>query len=160
MSVCTQNNLHDAIIYIYNNGMLDFLTPFEELVTELDQLMNENDPNKLDYQVKLGNKILVYISQCLAGRAYPHGEIAKDQRKQVKYDAYTILTTLHSKKLSQENEPSYPYLRTLLKFDTQGVLNVISMAFEEPEFNSEMGRCNKQRLVDILLKVSKLLESL
>jgi hypothetical protein len=47
----------------------------------------------------------------------------------------------------------YPYLRTLLTFDTQGLLNVISIAFEEPEFNTELGRCQKQRLVDILLKV-------
>jgi hypothetical protein len=47
----------------------------------------------------------------------------------------------------------YPYLRTLLTFDTQGLLNVISIAFEETEFNTELGKCQKQRLVDILLQV-------
>ena len=49
----------------------------------------------------------------------------------------------------------YPYLRTLLTFDTQGLLNVISIAFEETEFNTELGKCQKQRLVDILLQVCK-----
>ena len=30
-------------------------------------------------QIKLGNKLLVYISCCLAGRAYPYGDIDKDK---------------------------------------------------------------------------------
>ena len=64
----------------------------------------------------------------------------------------TFITTLHTKR-APDDEPVYPYLRTLLTFDTQGLLNVISIAFEEPEFNTELGRCQKQRLVDILLKV-------
>ena len=65
---------------------------------------------------------------------------------------YSCLTTLHTKKCS-DDELSYPFLRTLLTFDTQGLLNVVSIAFDEPEFNTEMGRCQKQRLVDILLQI-------
>ena len=74
------------------------------------------------------------------------------QVPQVKYDIYSCLTTFHSKK-APEGELIYPYLRTLLTFDTQGLLNVISIAFEESEFNTDLGRCQKQRLVDILLQV-------
>ena len=33
------------------------------------------------------------------------------------------------------------------------MLNVLSIAFEEPEFKTELGRCQKQRLVDILLQI-------
>ena len=50
-------------------------------------------------------------------------------------------------------ETAFPHLKTLLRFDTQGLLNVMSIAFEEPEFNGELGTCQKQRLVDILLKI-------
>ena len=32
MNVCWPNGLYDAIIYIYNNGMKDFVTPAEELL--------------------------------------------------------------------------------------------------------------------------------
>ena len=81
------------------------------------------------------------------------------QVPQVKYDIYSCLTTLHTKR-APDDEPVYPYLRTLLSFDTQGLLNVVSIAFEEPEFNTELGRCQKQRLVDILLKVILLLSYL
>ena len=151
MSLCWLYGLYDAIIYIYNNGMLDYVTPTEELMSQLTNAMNSSE-SLSQQQVDLGNKILVYISCCLAGRAYPYGDIEKSQVPKVKYDVYTCLTTLHTKK-ALDDELTYPYLRTLLIFDTQGLLNVISIAFDEPEFNTEMGRCQKQRLVDILLQI-------
>ena len=108
-------------------------------------------------QIHLGNKLLVYISCCLARRAYPYGDVPQDAVAKVKYDIYSCLTTPRVKKkkvdTSAESETAFPHLKTLLKFDTQGLLNVVSIAFEEPEFNGEMGTCQKQRLVDILLRI-------
>jgi hypothetical protein len=155
ISVCWLNGLYDAIIYVYNNGMLDYVTPAEELLSVLTGAMSSTEDNKAGLtqrQTDLGNKILVYISCCLAGRAYPYGEIPKDRLAKVKYEVYNCLTALHTKK-HKDDELTYPYLRTLLKFDTQGLLNVVAIAFEEPEFNTDVGLCQKQRLVDILEKV-------
>ena len=167
MNVCWTHGLYDAIIYIYNNGMLDFVTPAEELFAILIQAMDSSGFNESQHinngyesvtkrltssQIKLGNKLLVYISCCLAGRAYPYGDIANDQVKRVKTDVYACLTALHSKKAA-EDELVYPYLRTLLTFDTQGLLNVLAIAFEEPEFKTESGGCLKQMCVDILLRI-------
>ena len=42
MNICWQHGLYDAIIYIYNNGMLDYVTPAEEL---LAVLMDAMDPS-------------------------------------------------------------------------------------------------------------------
>ncbi|PVD38848.1 hypothetical protein C0Q70_01472 [Pomacea canaliculata] len=50
-------------------------------------------------------------------------------------------------------EPAYPYLRTLLQFDTREFLNVLALAFEEAEFNKEEGIQKRQRVVDILLQI-------
>jgi hypothetical protein len=44
-------------------------------------------------------------------------------------------------------------LRAFLHFDTREFLNVLALAFEEPEFTSELGLKQVQRLVDILLLV-------
>ena len=151
MNVCWQHGLYDAIIYIYNNGMLDYVTPAEELLGILIEAQNQPEPLS-SRQINLGNKLLVYISCCLAGRAYPYGDISEDQVAKVKYDVYTCLTALRKKKATEDDE-TFPYLKTLLRFDTQGFLNVVSIAFEEPEFNSELGLCQKQRLVDILLQI-------
>jgi hypothetical protein len=108
MNVCWLHGLFDAIIYIYNNGMIDFVTPAEELLTVLMNAMTALTDNgysdsvtkrMTSSQIKLGNKLLVYISCCLAGRAYPYGDIQTDQVAKVKYDVYTCLTALHTKKV-------------------------------------------------------------
>ena len=151
MSLCQQHNLFDAIIHIYNRAMLDYITPAEKLLAILSTCLAS--PPLTEQQVKLGNKLLVYISCCLAGRAYPWGDVPKDQVKQVKYDVYSTITALHSRTIGENPEPPYPHLHTLLHFDTQGFLNVISIAFEEEEFQTEVGKCQRQRLVDILLEV-------
>ena len=74
-----------------------------------------------------------------SGRAYPYGDIAKDQVETVKKDVYNCLTRLHAPKKATnkgqnqdsaggaDHELLYPYLRTLLSFDTQGFLNVLSI---------------------------------
>lgn len=40
MKLCWTHGLYDAIIYIYNQGMYDYVTPLEELMTELQSAMN------------------------------------------------------------------------------------------------------------------------
>ncbi|XP_063851088.1 vacuolar protein sorting-associated protein 8 homolog isoform X1 [Scylla paramamosain] len=151
MTLCWAHGLYDAIFYIYTRGMGDFVTPLEELVTELRGALDGGQPLQ-DGQVTLGNKILVYVSCCLAGRAYPHGEISPEQLKQVKHEIFKSLTCLHSKN-AQPTEPSFPLLRTLLRFDTREFLNVLALAFEEEEFTSELGMQQRQRVVDILIQV-------
>ena len=150
MNVCWLHGLYDAIIYVYNNGMLDYVAPAEELLGVLTGAMA--NPSLAQNQIDLGNKILVYVSCCLAGRAYPYGEVPADRKAKVKYDVYNCLTALHTKR-PKDDELAYPYLRTLLRFDAQGLLNVVAIAFEEPEFNTENGRCQKQRLVDSIEKI-------
>ena len=113
MSICQEHNLFDAIIYIYNNAMLDYITPVEKLLRVLATIKLS------DEEVRLGNKLLVYISQCLAGRAYPHGDIPRERVKQVKYDVYSTITILNARNSDAEENVSYPHLHALLMFDTQ-----------------------------------------
>lgn len=88
----------------------------------------------------------------MAGRGYPIGEVPKDDVQQVKYEMFKCLTNLHSKD-ADDSELPYPYLRTLIHFDTREFLNVVSLAFTEPEFTSEVGLRQRQRLIDILLHI-------
>lgn len=109
-------------------------------------------PPYSEQDLKLGHVILVYVSCCLAGRAYPVGEIDEDSRVKVKHLVLTSLTCLHSKR-ALDDEPPYPYLRTLLEFNTQELLNALSLAFEESEFDGEMGARRQQRVIDILVEI-------
>ena len=44
MSVCNTHGLYDAIIYIFNNGLLDYVTPVEELMTVLADAVRSQLP--------------------------------------------------------------------------------------------------------------------
>ena len=151
MTLCWTHGLYDAMFYVHTQGMLDYVTPLEELVTVLKNALESNQVLTSN-QVSLGNKLLVYISSCLAGRAYPRGNIEPSQIKQVKHEVFKSITTLHSKDAPPE-EMNYPFLRTLLRFDTREFLNVLALAFEEEEFCSELGIVQRHRVIDILLEV-------
>ncbi|KAK6630795.1 hypothetical protein RUM44_002964 [Polyplax serrata] len=151
VQVCWAHGLYDAIIFVHNKALNDYISPIHELVPILQKSLASG--GKLTAkEVELGNKLLVYVSCCLAGRGFPVGDVPKDSVQQVKYDMFKCLTNIHSKD-ADDSELPYPYLRTLIHFDTREFLNVVSLAFTEPEFTSEVGLRQRQRLIDILLNI-------
>ncbi|XP_059473885.1 vacuolar protein sorting-associated protein 8 homolog [Neocloeon triangulifer] len=151
MTLCWQHSLYDAIIHVHTQGMQDFVTPLVELLTVVQGALSTGKQLS-EEQVALGNKLLVFVSCCLAGRAFPRGDVPPDLQPQVKHEVLKCLTALHSR-APTDSEPPYPYLRALLQFDTREFLNVLALAFEEPEFSSELGLRQRQRIVDILLQI-------
>ncbi|XP_019359333.1 PREDICTED: vacuolar protein sorting-associated protein 8 homolog isoform X2 [Gavialis gangeticus] len=148
--LCWENHLYDAMIYVYNSGMNDFLSPMERLFKVIAPPLNAGK-SLTDEQVVMGNKLLVYISCCLAGRAYPLGDIPEDLVPLVKNQIFEFLIRLHSAEASTDEEV-YPYVRTLLHFDTREFLNVLALTFEDFK-NDKQAVEYQQRIVDILLKV-------
>lgn len=136
--------LYRALIHLNANALGDYSSILMELIPKI----GENGSTDRT----LGNYILVYISCCLAGRAYPVGEISPDKVSTVKHDVLRSLTSAHSI-LNADGELQYPYLRGLLEFDTRETLNVLALAFQEKEFQDEMGYLHKKRIVGILLEI-------
>lgn len=141
LNICKQKRLYEAWIHITTNTIGDYTSAFTEFLGELTP---ENH--------KLGNTMLVYVSACLAGLAYPKGVIPKNDVLRVKYDVLRCLEATHSVN-SKENEQTYPYLRALLMYNTRECLNVVELAFTEDEFSGEMGLLQRQRLIQILLQI-------
>ncbi|XP_029766966.1 vacuolar protein sorting-associated protein 8 homolog [Terrapene carolina triunguis] len=148
--LCWENHLYDAMIYVYNSGMNDFISPMEKLFNVIAPPLNAGK-SLTDEKVVMGNKLLVYISCCLAGRAYPLGDIPEDLVPLVKNQVFEFLIRLHSAEASADEEV-YPYVRTLLHFDTREFLNVLALTFEDFK-NDKQAVEYQQRIVDILLKV-------
>uniref|UniRef100_T1GCW8 Vacuolar protein sorting-associated protein 8 central domain-containing protein n=1 Tax=Megaselia scalaris TaxID=36166 RepID=T1GCW8_MEGSC len=142
--IVKDEKLYRAQIHLNANALGDYSTILMELIPKI----GENGSTDRT----LGNYILVYISCCLAGRAYPVGEIAMDKVSSVKHDVLRSLTSAHSI-LNADGELQYPYLRGLLEFDTRETLNVLALAFQEKEFQDEMGNLHKKRIVRILLEI-------
>uniref|UniRef100_A0A3B5B9C1 VPS8 subunit of CORVET complex n=1 Tax=Stegastes partitus TaxID=144197 RepID=A0A3B5B9C1_9TELE len=150
VQVCWENQLYDAMIYVFNSGMNDYITPMEKLFAVIGPTLKKGR-SLTDEDVVMGNKLLVYISCCLAGRAYPIGDIPEDLVVQVKHQVFEFLIRLHSADSSEEEEV-FPFIHTLLHFDTREFLNVLAMTFEDFK-NDKQALEYQQRIVDILLKV-------
>ncbi|XP_058043331.1 vacuolar protein sorting-associated protein 8 homolog isoform X2 [Ahaetulla prasina] len=148
--MCWENHLYDAMIYVYNSGMNDYITPMEKLFKAIAHPLSAGK-SLSDEQVIMGNKLLVYISCCLAGRAYPLGNIPEDLVPLIKNQVFEFLIRLHSAEAPTDEEV-YPYVRTLLHFDTREFLNVLALTFEDFK-NDKQAVEYQQRIVDILLKV-------
>ncbi|XP_049539400.1 vacuolar protein sorting-associated protein 8 homolog [Anopheles darlingi] len=143
LTICRKERLYRAQMYLNTKALGDYTVSLTDLIP---QIRPDGD------DLLLGNCLLVYISSCLAGRGYPTGEIAPEMIPNVKHEVLRCLTVIHSKNATDDELP-YPYLRKLLEFDTRETLNVISLAFQEKEFNGELGLSQRQRIINILLEI-------
>ncbi|XP_063285959.1 vacuolar protein sorting-associated protein 8 homolog isoform X1 [Pelobates fuscus] len=150
VQMCWEHRLYDAMIYVYNSGTNDFISPMEKLFKAISAPISSGK-SLTDEQVVMGNKLLVYISSSLAGRAYPLGDIPEDLVPLVKNQVFDFLVRLHTPEAPHDEEV-YPYIRTLLHFDTREFLNVLALTFEDFT-NDKQAVEHQQRIVDILLKV-------
>ena len=82
--MCWTHGLYDAMIYVYTRGLNDYITPLRELLMLLNRAVSadlEEHPagdaarRLSEDEQALGYKLLRYISYCLAGMAFPQGDI-------------------------------------------------------------------------------------
>uniref|UniRef100_A0A3P9NN00 VPS8 subunit of CORVET complex n=1 Tax=Poecilia reticulata TaxID=8081 RepID=A0A3P9NN00_POERE len=146
VQVCWNNQLYDAVIYIFNRGMNDYSSPMEKLFSVIGPRVREG-------RSLTGDACTFFFPFlcCLAGRAYPIGDIPEDLVAQVKYQVFEFLIRLHSGDSSQKEEV-FPFIHTLLHFDTREFLNVLAMTFDDVQ-NDKQALEYQQRIVDILLQV-------
>lgn len=141
LKICKKLGLYDAWIHITTKTLGDYTSPLTEFLAELTP---DNH--------RLGNTMLVYVSACLGGLGYPTGTVPEEDVSRVKYDILRCLETVHSIN-GGGDEPKYPYVYALLKYNTRECLNVVELAFSEAEFSGEMGLLQRRRLVGILMEV-------
>ncbi|KAL5088022.1 hypothetical protein Trisim1_007191 [Trichoderma cf. simile WF8] len=150
--LCKQHNLYDALTYVWNQALQDYITPMIDLLSLLVPLMSNGDsvPDNTadDYYGVNAVKIFPYLSYTLTGRVYPSGEIMDEETanraKAEIYWFYFSGKTISWPKGSgrefltrpdAESEPAFPYLRMILKFDAPSFLSALNEAFEDSFLN-------------------------
>ncbi|KAK6820563.1 vacuolar protein sorting-associated protein 9a [Apiospora arundinis] len=152
--LCKQHSLYDALIYVWNQALSDYITPLIDLLALLIPLMQNGDyassGNFMNDEIFGVNslKMFPYLSYTLTGRIYPTGEMMSDaQASQAKAELYWFLfsgKTIEWPKGSNKSfytrpkgseEPSFPYLRLILKFDAPSFLSALNEAFEDSFLN-------------------------
>lgn len=110
-------------------------------------------------------RLYSYLSEVLSGLAYPSREPLPEQEAiSARTSVYAFLfsgrTTsavpggpLVSTVAQGGSEPTYPYLRLLLQFDTEAFLHAIDIAFEDPYLNDDVTDrvISRQLIVTLLL---------
>lgn len=153
-SLCKQNGLYDALIYVWNQALNDYITPLIDLLALLVPLMREAGEeasrNILDEEQSgvSALKIFPYLSYALTGRVYPTGAILEhDLSMKAKAELYWFLFSGKSiiwpkgsnkrflTRPNHDDEPSFPYLRMILKFDAPSFLSALNEAFEDSFLN-------------------------
>ncbi|KAJ5339890.1 hypothetical protein N7452_006618 [Penicillium brevicompactum] len=167
-TLCKQNNLYDAFIYVWNRCLMDYIGPLEELVslipTQSETLVNGEHANEMRRQNN-AMKMFPYLSFILTGRIYPTGDdMEGSEASRVKTDMYQYLFSGHGNSTSHggaERTDSFSSLRDMLKFDPSSFMSMLNEAFEdsflnEPESEDASASgmsINRQYLISILLQV-------
>jgi hypothetical protein len=189
--LCKQHNLYDALMYVWNQALRDYITPLIDLLSLLIPLVQNGDyftnGNIMEDPIFSVNalKMFPYLSYTWTGRVYPTGDSLGDQDAlNAKVELYwflfsgkTITWPRGSGKPfltqpTQDHEPSFPYLRMILKFDAPSFLSALNESFEDSFLNDTPERAvnggsnrdlpeehvfglsvNRQYIITILLEV-------
>ncbi|GLB37457.1 putative to vacuole [Lyophyllum shimeji] len=180
--LCQRYHLYDALIYVYTRALRDCVAPVVELLglirkvqqyrrSRMDAAARGSTPeNEATVEPMILNayKIYPYLSNILSGLSYPSEEpLADDEALRAKKEVYTFLFFGRSSvwppgeggKLvltaDEEGglEPTYPYVRQLLRFDSESFLHSLDIAFEDPFLNVESQGASRLVIVRILLEI-------
>lgn len=166
-TLCKENDLFDALLYVWNNALGDYITPFMELLTRLDDVEN----NKSE---AVSSTAFSYMAMTFTGRTFPHGALmAAQEASSARASLYNFVfspsllqwpgsnaTVFRTRGLDGLN---YPYLRFLLHLNTSEFMSMLNEAFEDAYLNRNteilspnqppflLTRFDRQQIVDILL---------
>ncbi|KAF9566730.1 vacuolar protein sorting-associated protein [Agrocybe pediades] len=180
--LCQQYQLYDALVYIYTRAMRDYVAPIVEFLG-LIRKVQQFKKAKRDYLRRTGvilevdstmestiinsYKIYPYLANVLSGLAYPSEEpLVEDEALEAKKDVYEFLFFGRSRIWPREGgklvltseedgglEPTYPYARLLLLFDSESFLHSLDIAFEDTYLNDESQAINRLIIVRIILEI-------
>lgn len=151
-TLCKQHSLYDALIYVWNRAMGDYITPLIDLLGLVVPLTTNGEYSAQaagdDYFSINAVKIFPYVSYTLTGRVYPNGEqmtpIESDKAMAEMYwfffSGQSITWPRGSgreflTRPNEDSEPAFPYLRLILKYDAPSFLSALNEAFEDPFLN-------------------------
>ncbi|RDA88858.1 hypothetical protein CP532_5395 [Ophiocordyceps camponoti-leonardi (nom. inval.)] len=156
--LCRENSLYDALIYVWNQALGDYISPMMDLLSLLVPLTTNGQHDagggsEEEYYSVNALKIFPYLSYVLTSRAYPSGERMDDAAaSRAKSEIYWFFfsgKTIEWPRGSGrelmtcpegEAESAFPYLRLVLKFDAPSFLSALNEAFEDGFLNDSPDR--------------------
>ncbi|KAF2750742.1 hypothetical protein M011DRAFT_523712 [Sporormia fimetaria CBS 119925] len=150
-TLCQQYNLYDALIYVWTRAINDYITPFISLLRLMLVVnIDDQEEGKEDAYMESAMKIFPYMAYTFTGRVYPGGSFMEDDMAyNAKKDLYRYLLSgsniawppgsgdVFLTRPEEGNEPTFPYLRMILEFDTPSFMSMLNEAFEDSFLNED-----------------------
>lgn len=161
LQLCDLHGLRECSVYIWNQLLHDYMTPYVRLIEDLELPRYDNEQKLLVYS---------YMSYVLTGRQFPSDEFmnatdAEQSRKDICGLLFSIGSITWPKSstnilLPESLDAVFPYLFHFLKFNTFETLVTLNEFFEHPCLNSDIpGELNRQYIIDALLDNFQINES-
>ena len=181
--ICQQYHLYDALIYIYTRAMRDYVAPVVMLLGLIRQVRQYRRSqitsmktsgtlvgfdSTMEAIIISAYKVYPYLANTLSGLTYPSEDpLTLEEALYAKREVYTFLFFGRSSVwpvgeggrlvlTSDEEggvEPTYPYVRQLLFFDSESFLHSLDIAFEDAYLNDKFLTVNRLVIVRILLEI-------
>ena len=181
--ICQQYHLYDALIYIYTCALRDYVAPIVLLLGLIRQVQQYRRSQvtpintagtlvDLDTSMEAtiidAYKIYPYLANVLSGLTYPsENPLTPEEALHAKEKVYTFLffgrssvwpegeggTLVLTSDEEGGVEPTYPYVRQLLLFDSESFLHSLDIAFEDAYLNDKSLTINRLMIVRILLEI-------
>ncbi|KAI9482584.1 Golgi CORVET complex core vacuolar protein 8-domain-containing protein [Zychaea mexicana] len=186
VSVCHREGLYEAMMYVWNRSMDDYVSPVVEMLKVIRSVIKDestrlavsqefnhyptgertrltsaasgstmelvvDEPEEITTSPrKSAEKLFDYFKLILTGRTFPDGlPMATSKANEARSAVYSFVFSgrcviwpkiggslvLTADDDDQMSEPTYPYLRLLLRFSTKKFLEALEIAFEDPWLN-------------------------
>jgi len=139
--LCRRHGLYSALIYLYNKGLNDYLTPMEDMMEQvITPKTIDTCFDDLDEDAKIvAYRMLLYLQYSLSGKAFPTGTIPKSRVDTLKFEIYEYLFL---RNIHPEDTTPYPRIYSLLKLDTTELLKILSHGFNDNYFKTNNNNNN------------------
>jgi vacuolar protein sorting-associated protein 8 len=159
-TICRRYGLYDALSYVYNNALKDYITPMIEFVSLVKDFFARHHTNGTSAPLNLQDderasiafeafKVFPYLSYTLTGRIYPTGDqMSESDAYEAKQSIYYFLFSgrtitwprdrghlIRTTDSEESSEPTFPYLRLFLRFDAPTLFQAMDEAFEDRFLN-------------------------
>lgn len=180
ITLCQSYQLYDALIYVYTRAMRDYVLPVVDLMGLIRKINQQRRAHTTDsptfatfatdeaMEANILNayKVYPYLADTLTGLTYPSERLLPEEEAlHAKKSIYEFLFLGRSSfwptnggKLvlttDDENgeEPTYPYVRLLLRFDAESFLHTLDLAFEDSFLNDDHS-VNRLVITKILFEI-------
>ncbi|KAI9264371.1 Golgi CORVET complex core vacuolar protein 8-domain-containing protein [Phascolomyces articulosus] len=193
VSVCHREGLYEAMMYVWNKSMDDYVSPVVEMLKVVRSVIKDEStrlviPQQFQHEQQIhfypngehrsrmasaasgktlelmidepeettpgpranAEKLFDYFKMILTGRTFPDGlPMTPSKANEARSAVYSFIFSgrcviwpkiggslvLTADDEDQMSEPTYPYLRLLLRFSTKKFLEALEIAFEDPWLN-------------------------